>query len=124
MKRTRETSDLESGSAQWVQHNIHELKDLPEPQQTWKFRDVGISLSALLTLLDKDLIRRLDRKVGERSPSYRTKPQLYEAIQIFAECAKESDALLPCGHNAFLNQNGRLECKRCGASHTKGEVSV
>ncbi len=124
---TRETqthTDLDSGAALWVKNNVHRIKDLPRPGVKWKSDVPGFSGSLVRKLLIEDLIERVPGGVPGEKRFYRTKPEAYEAVQVFKEKSEESDRLLPCDDEScpgkgFVTTSEGLECKYCGEVHDK-----
>lgn len=123
-RRTRHT-DLDSGTALWVSHNIHKLEEIPEPGREWTSDEPGFDHSLVTKLLHEGLIERVSGKgsAGGRR-YYRTKPEAYEAVQTFAEDSDKSDRLLPCPDpdcpaKGFVTTSEGLECKYCGEIHDK-----
>lgn len=122
-------TNLSSGDALWVQRNIHDLKELPEPGKTWRLREADISAGALHTLRDKDLLDREPRKKGSKTYRYRTPATLYEAVQTFIKQSERSDGILPCKEDGcpasgFRTVSAGIKCKRCGTVHDRDEVTA
>jgi len=116
-------SGLANVTANWVRANTHQLEQLPEPGSVWTASEAGFRTPLINQLKVKGIIERVGSTKSQRG-RYKTKKKAFEGVVYFLERARESDGLLPCGHDGFVNQGGVLECKRCGTEHDRSEVDA
>ena len=72
----------------YIRTNREELKDLPPPSQTWKFRDANISQSTLHSLIEHELIEEVDEQQisgGSNVKVWRTLPYTWRKIQSYTD---------------------------------------
>jgi hypothetical protein len=72
----------------YIRTNIEELKDLPPPDEKWKFRDVTISQSTLHSLIEHELIEEVDKhriSGGSNLKVWRTLPYTWKKIRSYKE---------------------------------------
>lgn len=118
------TTELGSGTSQWVRNNKHKLKALPEPGKEWTSDVPGYDRGMINKLRIEGLIVKVSNRSADNSKknTYRTTTAVYEAVHNYLERERESDSLLPCGHDPFINHGDVLECNVCGEEHSKEAV--
>lgn len=107
-----------------VRGNHTTVLEFPAPPQTFLARDLPSEKARRVhrRLMETDAVEVVDSHVdrGVKSLEWRLSPKAVE----WAKKVEDSEGLLPCGHDGFVNEGNELRCKRCEETHAKEAVQA
>lgn len=136
MSMDRRTSNqLSQTMVNVMRSNFDYLQYLPAPEVEWRRRDApplvqeAFEKARAANLIEP--VKKIKVQTETRSTNvvnvWRTKPQIYHAIQEYQQTPSSSPRM-PCGHHGFINlrESTKYACKlpdrHCDARFTRAEV--
>lgn len=120
---------MKNNAKVFINKSWRKLKELPEPGREWTLVGHDRWIIARSDKIEEfGIIEKVDKRFIDDTSHprnvYKTDTEAWEMIQKYKEVDKNSEGVLPCGHDSFRNPRGTddIECKICDEKFERAKL--